>query len=109
MKDPRQSPDLGSIGPVTDGESSSSIFNLLRGRKFLAAVVTGSSIGKLQLQLYKSQNNFFRSPTGRLRHVFGTLARSKRREYSSIRISKGQIGEQFSVKIGFLSHTNHYH
>ena len=49
VKDPRQSPDLGSIGPVTDGESSSSIFNLLRGRKFLAAVVTGSSIGKLQL------------------------------------------------------------
>ena len=49
VKDPRQSPDLGSIGPVTDGESSSSIFNLLRGRKFLAAVVTGSSIGELQL------------------------------------------------------------
>jgi len=47
VKDPRQSPDLGSIGPVTDGESSSSIFNLLRGRKFLAAVVTGSSIGLL--------------------------------------------------------------
>ena len=49
VKDPRQSPDLGSIGPVTDGESSSSIFNLLRGRKFLAAVVTGSSIGRLRL------------------------------------------------------------
>lgn len=37
-------PDMGST--IDDG-TSSSIFNLLRGKKFLAAVVTGSSIGLL--------------------------------------------------------------
>ena len=36
-------PDMGST--IDDG-TSSSIFNLLRGKKFLAAVVTGSSIGE---------------------------------------------------------------
>ena len=36
-------PDMGST--INEDGTSSSIFNLLRGKKFLAAVVTGSSIG----------------------------------------------------------------
>lgn len=38
-------PDMGST--INEDGTSSSIFNLLRGKKFLAAVVTGSSIGLL--------------------------------------------------------------
>lgn len=46
-KYPKQAPDLGStVSDPVDGEMSS-IFNLLRGKKFLAAVVTGSCIGLL--------------------------------------------------------------
>ena len=45
-KYPKQAPDLGStVSDPAEGEMSS-IFNLLRGKKFLAAVVTGSCIGK---------------------------------------------------------------